>query len=165
MTLDESNSQLRIIVYEDRYRPAFTRLNREWLEDYGLLEDADRKHLYSPRESIIERGGQIFLALEGEEVMGTCAAIHRSGSTVEIAKLVTAPCARRRGIGRLLALTAIDYAKGIGAEKVVLVSSSKLHPALALYASIGFMDRPLPAQPGYVSADVYMELVLSAAPS
>jgi len=102
------------------------------------------------------------LAVEGEEVVGTCAAIHRGGSTVEIAKLVTAPCARRRGIGRLLALTAIEYAKGIGAEKVVLVSSSKLNSALALYASMGFIDRPLPAQPEYASADVYMELMLSA---
>jgi len=162
MTENESIGKLRIIPYEDRYRQAFTRLNREWLEDFGLLEDADQKHLNSPRESIIEPGGQIFLAVENGNLVGTCAAVHGGGSTVEIAKLVTAPFARRRGIGRLLAQTVIEYAKGKGAKKVLLVSSTKLKSVLGLYASMGFIHRPLPAQPGYASADVYMELVLSA---
>ena len=162
MTHDESTGKFTIIPYEDRYRQAFARLNRQWLEDFVLLEHADQKHLNALRESIIEPGGQLFLAVENEIVVGTCAADHAGGSTVEIAKLVTAPFARRRGIGRLLAQTVIDYATGIGARKVVLVSSTKLKSALGLYASMGFVHRPLPAQPGYASADVTMELVLSA---
>ncbi|MBC2711487.1 MAG: GNAT family N-acetyltransferase [Desulfosarcina sp.] len=162
MAKTESIEKIKIIPYEDRYKPDFTRLNREWLEDFGLLEDADAKHLYSPRESIIERGGQIFLAVENGNVLGTCAAIHGSGLTVEIAKLVAAPLARRRGIGRLLTQTVIDYARCIGAKKVVLVSSTKLKSALRLYESMGFVYQPLPAQSRYASADVYMELVISA---
>ena len=153
--------KLRIIPFEDRYRLDFTRLNQEWLENYGLLEDADAKHLHSPRQSIIEQGGQIFLAVENEIVIGTCAAIHRSGLTVEIAKLSAAPFARRRGIGRLLTQTVIDYARSIGAIKVILVSSTKLKTALRLYESMGFIHRPLPPQPAYASADVYMELKIS----
>ena len=162
MTENESIGRLRIIPYEDPYGEEFARLNREWLESFGLLEDADEEHLCAPRESIIERGGQIFLAVEDGTVVGTCAAIHHGGTIVEIAKLVTAPLARRRGIGRRLAQTVIAYAKGIGAKKVVLVSNTKLKSALALYTSLGFLHQPLPAKPGYASADVYMELVLSA---
>ncbi|WP_319405309.1 GNAT family N-acetyltransferase [uncultured Desulfosarcina sp.] len=162
MTANESIGKISIVPFEDRYRQDFTTLNREWLESFGLLEDADEKHLSFPRESIIDPGGQIFLAVENGAVVGTCAAILGNGPTVEIAKLVTAPLARRRGIGRLLAQTVIDYAGGIGAKKVVLVSNTKLKSALGLYASMGFVHQPLPAQPGYASADVYMELVLFA---
>jgi GNAT superfamily N-acetyltransferase len=161
MRADESIRKVSILPFEDRYRQDFARLNREWLESFGLLEEADEKHLYFPRESIIERGGQIFIAVEDGAVVGTCAAILGAGPAVEIAKLVTVPVARRRGIGRLLAQTAIDYAKGIGAKKVVLVSNTKLKSALGLYASMGFLHQPLPAQTEYASADVYMELVLS----
>jgi len=161
MTANDSIGKVSIVPFEDRYRQDFARLNREWLESFGLLEEADEKHLYFPRESIIERGGQIFLAVEDGAVVGTCAAIQSGGPAVEIAKLVIAPIARRRGIGRLLAQTVIDYARGIGANKVVLVSNTKLKSALGLYASMGFLHQPLPAQPEYVSADVYMELVLS----
>ncbi|MCP3932410.1 MAG: GNAT family N-acetyltransferase, partial [Bacteroidetes bacterium] len=96
MAENENNDKLRIISYEDRYESDFTRLNKEWLEGFGLLEDADAKHLYSPRESIIDRGGQIYFAVENSNVLGTCAAIHDGGATVEIAKLAVAPSAQRR---------------------------------------------------------------------
>lgn len=158
----ETMDQVTILAYEERLRPDFTRLNQEWLEGSGLLEEADNGHLYSPRESIIEKGGQIFFAVEKGQVLGTCAAIYEGGSSVEIAKLAVASLARRRGIGRLLTSTVIEHARCLGAKKVVLVSNRKLKSAIRLYESMGFCHRPLPAQPGYASADVYMELLLSA---
>ena len=154
---------MKIIPFEERYAPDFAKLNREWLEGFGLLEGADAKHLDSPRESIIDNGGQIFFAVEGEVVLGTCAAILHSAEVIEIAKLAVAPSVQRHGIGRLLIQTVIDYARRIGARKVSLVSSTRLGSALRLYESMGFAHAPLPAQPGYTSADVYMELVLSDA--
>ncbi|RLC09344.1 MAG: MarR family transcriptional regulator [Deltaproteobacteria bacterium] len=159
--IPEAFDKLKVIQYEDRYAPDFIRLNREWLEGFGLLEDADAKHLNSPRESIIDPGGQIFLAVEKETVLGTCAAIRHSIEVVEIAKLAVTPSAQRRGIGRLLTQTAIEYAHGMGAQKVSLVSSTKLGSALKLYESMGFISKSLPEQLDYISADVYMELVLS----
>ena len=154
---------MKIIPFEERYAPDFARLNREWLEGFGLIEEADAKHLDSPRESIIDCGGQIFFAVEREVVLGTCAAIPHSIEVVEIAKLAVEHSVQRRGIGRLLIQTVIDYARKIGARKVSLVSSTRLGSALRLYESMGFAHAPLPAQPGYTSADVYMELVLSNA--
>lgn len=154
---------MKIILFEERYASDFARLNREWLEGFGLLEGADAKHLDSPRESIIDNGGQIFFAVESEVVLGTCAAIPHSAEVIEIAKLAVAPSVQRHGIGRLLIQTVIDYARRIGARKVSLVSSTRLGSALRLYESMGFAHAPLPAQPGYTSADVYMELVLSDA--
>jgi putative acetyltransferase len=156
---------MKIIPYKERYAPDFARLNREWLESFGLLEDADAQHLDSPRKHIIDKGGQIFFAVEGEIVLGTCAAIRHCNHVVEIAKLAVAQSVQRRGIGRLLIQTVINYARSMGAQKVCLVSNSRLKSALRLYESMGFAPAPLPAQPGYVSADVYMELVLSGAAS
>ena len=157
----EATGKIKIIPYEERYAPDFTRLNREWLEGFGLLEDADAKHLNSPRESIIDQGGQIFFAVEREVVLGTCAAIRHSNKVVEIAKLAVAPSAQRRGIGRMLTKAVIEYSRDIGVWRVFLVSSTKLKSALRLYESMGFTPKPLPEQPDYASADVYMELVLS----
>jgi len=154
---------MKIIPYEERYAQDFARLNREWLEDFDLLEEADAKHLKSPRESIIDRGGQIFFAVEGEVVLGTCAAIRHCSELVEVAKLAVAHSAKRHGIGRLLVQKVIEYARSIRARKVSLVSSTRLRPALQLYESMGFAQAPLPLEPGYVSADIYMELVLSNA--
>ncbi len=42
----------------------------------------------------------------------------------------------------------------------MLVSSSKLLAADRLYESLGFRHAPLPREPGYATADVYMELEL-----
>jgi len=72
---------------------------------------------------------------------------------------------QRRGIGRLLIQTVIDYARSIGAQKVSLVSNSRLRSALRLYEPMDFAHAPLPAKPSYASADVYLELVLSGAAS
>ena len=152
--------KVKIVPHEKRYLPYFTRLNREWLEGFGLLEEADAKHLNSPKASIIDRGGQIFFAVEGESVLGTCAAIRHSGRSVEIAKLAVTPSARKRGIGRMLTEAVIEYSRDLGALKLFLVSNTKLTSALRLYESMGFVHAPLPEKQAYASADVYMELPL-----
>jgi putative acetyltransferase len=154
---------MNIISYDERYAQDFARLNREWLEDFGLLEEADEKHLKAPRESIIDRGGQIFFAVEGDIVLGKCAAIRHCSEVVEVAKLAVAHSAKRHGIGRLLIQTVIEYARSVRAQKVSLVSNTRLRSALRLYESKGFAHASLPVQPAYTSADVCMELVISGA--
>ncbi len=151
---------IKIIPYRNRYASDFSRLNREWLEGFDLLEAADTKHLDFPRESIIDKGGQVFIAVSNDEVLGTCAAIRQGREVVEVAKLAVVQSAQQRGIGRLLVQTVIDHARRMGAKKISLVSSTRLVSALRLYASMGFVSKPLPMNPGYASADVYMERVL-----
>lgn len=153
--------KIKVIPYEERYLHDFIRLNRAWLEDFGLLEEADeKKHFNNPRESIIDKGGQIFFAIEREIVVGTCAAIRYSSKIIEIAKLAVTPSAQGRGIGRMLTKTVTEYSKNVGALKVILVSSTKLKSALRLYESMGFVHAPLPEKMDYATADVYMELIL-----
>ena len=150
-----------IVVFNDRHAGAFERLNREWLEHYGLFEERDRKHLEHPRESILATGGEVFIALMGETVVGTCAVIVRDGRTVELAKLSVSRTSRGHGIGRRLSTAAIEWARARGYRRVVLVSSTKLTTALRLYEQLGFAYGAMPEDPGYDSADVFMELQIS----
>jgi putative acetyltransferase len=157
MTRDEA---IRIVGYDDAYAAAFERLNRAWLEHYGLFEPGDRPYLEQPRQKIIEPGGEIFFALRGSEVVGTCAALPRDQTTVELVKLAVLESARGRGLGRKLTEAVIEWARRRQARKLVLVSSTKLQQALRLYERLGFRYGELPADTGYETADIYMELTL-----
>ncbi len=156
---------LRIAPFHDDLADAFDRLNRAWLVEGGFLEPADETYLAAPRATIVDRGGEIFFAIENGRVLGTAAAIRLDGQAFELAKVGVTPEAKGRGLGRRLVVCAIDFARTHGATRVVLTSNSRLVPALALYRSLGFEDRPCPEGFGYVTADVYMELALVPNPS
>jgi ribosomal protein S18 acetylase RimI-like enzyme len=155
-----ATERIDIVGYDDGFAPDFRRLNLEWLEGHGLLEPADLKYLDDPRGAILARGGQILMAVAGEAAVGTCAVLPL-GSVAELVKLAVTPAAQGRGVGRRLAVAAIDYARAAGASTVVLVSNSRLTSAVRLYESLGFRHAPLPADTGYATADVYMELDLN----
>ena len=157
------DNTIAIVGYEDRFADDFAQLNREWLDGYGLYEEADGKQLYSPRKEIIDAGGEIFIALKDRRVVGTCALVRMSDRMFELAKLAVAREARGAGLGRRLSEHAIDRARERGATRVALVSSTKLTTALRLYESMGFVHMPLPAHQPYATADVYMELALGEA--
>lgn len=135
-------------------------LNRVWLEQHNLLEDGDLKHLQHPEESILAPGGEIFFAVRADQVVGTCAVIPRQPGEVELIKLTVTDQVRGQGIGRRLTEHAIDWARRRGAAKVVLVSATPLKDALRLYERLGFTYGPMPADTGYETADIYMELAL-----
>jgi len=158
-----SEDTIAIVAYEDRFAGDFARLNREWLDGYGLYEEADAKQLYAPRKEIIDAGGEIFIAVKDGRVVGTCALVRTSDVMIELAKLSVDKHARGAGLGRRLSLFAIERARELGATRIALVSSTKLTTALRLYESMGFVRMPLPAHQPYATADVYMELELDEA--
>jgi ribosomal protein S18 acetylase RimI-like enzyme len=160
MTVTPDQDRIEVVGYDDRFAPDFRRLNIEWLEGFGLLEPPDLKHLDAPRESIVALGGQVFFAVAEGIVVGTCAVLPHGANVVEFIKFAVAPAAQRRGIGRRLAVAALEHARTLGAEKVVLISNSKLASAIRLYKSLGFERAPVPSDNEYASADVYMELAL-----
>jgi len=153
-------TSITIVPFEDKYQDAFARLNKAWLNEHGLFEEADRAHLEQPRQSILAGGGQIFVALDKGVVIGVCATIVQDADTIEFAKFAVAPESRSRSIGRQLTAAALAWARDRGARKVMLLSSRKLDAALRLYERSGFIYGPLPAHVPYSSADVYMELTL-----
>lgn len=151
---------VEIIPFEDRFADGFDRLNRAWLQRFGLLEEADELHLRDPRGTIIEGGGELFLAMRDGGVVGTCG-IHRTDDGVyELIKLTVVEAERGRGLARRLTERALAWARTAGARRVCLYSNSRLTGALRLYESMGFRHLPRPGDAAYATADVYMELEL-----
>jgi len=154
---------MKIEVFRPEHAPAFDTLNRAWLINNGLLEAADEPHLTDPDHSIIAAGGQIFVAVENRVVIGTCAIVPHGGPTeFEMVKLAVTPSAQGRGIGRDLVDACLTFARQRGAQRITLLSSSKLGPALKLYERAGFKYASPPATNPYATADVYMVLDVSA---
>jgi putative acetyltransferase len=156
-------------IIVDTFRPddhhAFAGLNRTWLTAYGLLETPDERQLADPVEEIIVPGGQIFVARHCGEVVGTCAVLPHDERVFELVKLAVAPKAQGFGLGRRLVEACVAHARERGAQRLVLLSSSRLAAALRLYEGLGFRRAAVPPDAAYVTADVYMELDLLQASS
>lgn len=155
-----SPRDLAIVPFRPELREAFERLNRRWLEDHGLLEPVDLEYLKDPEGHVLASGGQVLFALRDGEVVGTCAILRLSPSTVELAKLAVSPDAQGMGLGRRLCVEALAFARELGAQEVVLTSNSALVAAIGLYESLGFRHEPMPPGVRYASADVFMVLQL-----
>ena len=146
---------LEIIAFEDRYADDFKQLNLEWLNRYFRVEPADEEVLSRPAE-ILRGGGAIFLARYRRSIVGTCALLAAGERRFELAKMaVTAGC-QGLGIGRKLLTAAIDKYHSFGGRELFLETNSRLTPAIALYASVGFVHAPPPTPSHYERADVYM---------
>jgi ribosomal protein S18 acetylase RimI-like enzyme len=146
-----------VVPYREEFRPAFEQLNREWIETFFVLEDADREVLGDPKAKILDGGGQVFFVLEREEVLGTCAVLRHNGEVFEIAKMAVAPSARGRGLGDLLMEASIAFARAAGARRVVIVSNTVLEPAIRLYRKHGFVQVPMAADARYRRANIRLE--------
>ena len=153
-----------VLTYRDEWRDEFERLNREWIETWFVLEEADREAFRDPVGKIITPGGQIFFVVDNGRVLGTCAVIQHRPEVHEIAKMAVAPEARGKGYGDLLMDAAVEFSRQRGAHRVVSVSNTKLAPAIRLYEKHGFVRVPLNASEQYARADIRLERDLTASP-
>jgi GNAT superfamily N-acetyltransferase len=151
-------TQLPIVPFRPELASAFTELNRAWIEALFTLEEADWKVLRDPEAAIITPGGQIFFAMDGEQAVGTAAAIWAGPGIVELGKMAVTPSHRGRGLGERLGHAVIDYARAQGATRVFLETNSTLANAIRLYERLGFTHTPFPGRSDSARADVYMEL-------
>ena len=158
-----SLTTIRIDTYRPEHSARFDELNREWLIRYNLLEPSDEAQLADPETHFLQGGGQIFVALHQDQVVGTCA-ISPYGDALEIAKLAVSPEFRGQGLARRLVDRCLVHAREHGARRVTLLSNSQLQAALRLYESVGFQYHPLPNVTGYATADVFMVLDLDGPP-
>ncbi len=157
-------AKVEIKPFREAWREHFFRINAQWLERWFEIEAVDRAVLTQPEKRIIEPGGAVFFAVLDGEVIGTCALLKEAPGVYELTKMAVEPGFRGCGAGRLLLAMAIaEFHKRRG-KTLFLESSSKLTPALKLYASAGFVLQPKPrADSHYRRADVYMVYAPKAA--
>lgn len=158
-----STSEITFRLYQQGDALAFRELNEAWIARYFRLEEPDRIQLGDPEGYILRRGGQIVMAMAGEERIGCCALIFIKPGVFEVAKMAVSESYRGHGIGRKLLQYTIEQARALGAHTLELASNRKLADAVHLYESLGF--RHLPAEQvapsAYVRADVFMEMKLA----
>jgi GNAT superfamily N-acetyltransferase len=150
----------RVVPWRPDLRADFERLNLEWIERWFAVEEEDRKVFDDPGGRIVDPGGQIFFVVDEKGVRGTCAVIRHDAQTYELAKMAVEPSAQGRGYGDRLIEAVIAFARGAGAARLMLVSNTRLGPALNLYRKHGFHDVPLDLGSGYSRADIQMQLGL-----
>jgi putative acetyltransferase len=150
-----------VVTYRPEYREAFEQLNRAWIEQHFVVEEADREVFRDPVMAIVEPGGEIFFVVEDGEVQGTCAVLPHEPGVYEIAKMAVAPAARGKGYGDLLMQASVEFAQRVGARRVVIVSNTVLAPAIRLYEKHGFVRVPLDEHERFARANIRLERELA----
>jgi GNAT superfamily N-acetyltransferase len=141
---------------------AFRDINLEWIERFFAVEAKDRATLDNPGKYILDPGGRIFLAVEGEDCLGAVAMmVMDEAGSVELAKMGVRPAAQGKGAGRLLIAAVVDAARAMGMKRIYIETNSKLGPALHLYHAAGFRPLANPIPSPYARADVQLELFLN----
>ena len=131
--------KLKIVPFNTDYKSAFEYLNREWIEEFFVMEEEDLKTLQNPESYVLERGGEIFFAVLNGDVVGTAAMIQTSKGIYELAKMAVAKNLQGLGIGKKLLKRCIDYSIEREATEIFLITNDSLKPALNLYLSCGFV--------------------------
>ena len=149
--------EIEIIDYLPAYKDDFKRLNLEWISKYFEVEEPDLQQLDHPEEYILAKGGKIYLARTGTQIIGTITLKKDSDTVYELSKMAVSPEFQGRGVARLLAEHLIREAINLGCTLLFLESNQKLVPALNLYKKLGFSEVPLGQSP-YSRADYRAEM-------
>ena len=158
---ERESKKVKIVPYKPIYADAFRKFNEEWITTYFKMEEADYKALDHPKEYILDKDGEILVALYDEEPVGVCALINMDDPVYdyELAKMAVSPKAQGKNIGWLLGQAIIEKAKSLGAKRLYLESNTALKPAINLYYKLGFKKIAGRATP-YERSNIQMELEL-----
>ena len=146
-----------IIEYDEKYHADFKRMNLDYLDKYNLTESHDMIILDNPGEIVLGRGGFLWLAKAGEEIVGTVGIMDEGNGIFELIKMCVAESWRGKGISKLLIETCLQKVKELGGKKLILFSNHQLQTALKLYEKYGFKNVEVTDSP-FETADVKMEL-------
>lgn len=146
-----------ITSYDTAYKQAFHDLNIVWLEEYFTVELAHRRMLDNPKAELVDRGGEVFFAVQKDIVIGTIAVRDAGGGVYELTKLAVSPSAQGLGIGRILCETVIDFYRTKDGKTLYLETHKKLQAALHLYETLNFKALKNPGGGLYTGCDIYME--------
>ena len=154
-------TEYEIINFKNEYSKLFYDLNIEWLNEFFLVEDYDKKILSNPQKHIINKGGSIFFAKKDKKIVGVVALMPTHEFDVyELTKMGVEKDFRNQGVGRQLLKKGVEQAKLNKLKKVIIYSNRKLENAIYLYKSFGFIEVELEKNSNYQRADIKLELRL-----
>lgn len=154
-------TDVEIIAYKTDLAPHFRALNEAWLKKFFSIEPKDVEVLGDPKTFIIQKGGHIYFAKVGNEIVGTFALIKEAAGVYELGKMAVKEEYQGRSIGNKLLQHCLEQARMLGASKVILYSNTILGPAIHLYRKWGFVEVPLGAS-AYQRSNIKMEKVIKS---
>jgi putative acetyltransferase len=154
-------ASMRYIDFQPEHAAAFKALNVAWISKLFAVETKDLEVLDAPVAKVIDQGGHIVMAMDGDEPVGCCALILLPDGGFEVGKMAVADSHKGRGLGNGLMQACVDKARAVGAPRLYLETNSSLAPALAVYRRFGFVEITDPERTvsPYARADVWMEVV------
>lgn len=134
---------MKIVPYDPKYKDDFIEMNKKWISEMFEIEAEDIRELKNI-EPIIERGGNIFFALDNNDsVMACCMIGLREDGDWEIMKFAAKGMYTGSGAGNACLKACMEYAKKKGIGRVIIVSNRKCVHALHLYRKNGFVEIPV----------------------
>lgn len=144
---------MKIIPFEEKYRKDFIDFNTDWiLSNFEFLEEHDIE-TFEKIDEELQKGAMIFFAVENDTALATCMATPMEGTTWEICKLGSNKKLPHKGAGTAVFQASMEWAFAHGAEKLFIVSNSKLKPALHIYEKYGFEEIKLEKY-DYIRGDI-----------
>ncbi|MCD8085088.1 MAG: GNAT family N-acetyltransferase [Clostridiales bacterium] len=147
---------MKIIPFEERYRQDFIDFNTDWIvSNFGRLEEHDLE-TFETIDETLQGGGMIFFAVEEDTALAACMAAPMEGTTWEICKLGSNKNLPHKGAGSAVFRACMDWALDHGAQRLFILSNSRLKPALHIYEKFGFREVRLDNYE-YVRGDIAFE--------
>lgn len=150
------------------YAEDFKRINEDWISTNFWLEESDIQVLNNPQKYILDKGGNVFIALLNGKAVGTCALQVHDALTCELAKMAVDTCAQGNGIGFLLGTTLINKARERGFSRIILEGNTKMVASIQLYRKLGFTEvsfsKIKQSAASHERCNIVMELPLSPLP-
>ena len=134
---------MRVVPYDSKYKNDFIEMNKAWISKMFAMEPEDERELGNI-ELYVEKGSQIFFALDEEEkVMACCMIAPREDGDWEIMKFAARGMYTGTGAGSACFKACIDYAKELHLPKIIIVSNRMCAHAVHLYRKFGFEEIPV----------------------
>ena len=153
-------NEIQIVPFSEENKDFIKNLNYEWLEKYFSVEPSDEIQLNNPTSEIIDKGGYIFYAKVGTEIVGTVTLVKLDEHTFELCKMAVTEDFQGEGIGKKLMVFSIDLAKILGFKQIILFSNTKLESAIGLYKKYGFVEMAFD-QSHYKRANIKMSKTIN----
>jgi GNAT superfamily N-acetyltransferase len=126
---------MRIVPFGPSHADGFRRLVADTLREFGFEPDPQLD------ADLDDPGGAyaaLWVALSGDEVVGSVALRDLGDSTVELKRMYLRPDQRGHGVGKQLLALALDWSRARGTRVVRLDTSERMLAAQRLYEAHGF---------------------------
>jgi ribosomal protein S18 acetylase RimI-like enzyme len=135
---DEACIQIRIAAPDDAARITSV-LHESFIEYKSSYTDEAFSATVPAPDQIRKRmaEGPVWMALQGDTIVGTVAAVERGGE-LYIRGMAVSPAARGLGIGELLLKHMESFAESHGVKRLTLSTTPFLDRAIRLYERFGF---------------------------